>query len=79
MKGIRIVAPNARNSKENTVLNLHSSEIVKIAYHFSKQIQAIFIYTKPSCAVFVRNSLEMGSSETDKSESFLFDFLELNS
>jgi hypothetical protein len=66
-KGIRIIAPSVKNMKELTVLNIQHSEIIKFVMHFTKQLQIIFIYTKPSCAKYIVNSLQM-SQINDKCE-----------
>lgn len=58
-KGIRIIAPSVKNPKESCVINIQSSEIVRVITHFSKQLFIVFVYTKPSCGVYVRESLEM--------------------
>jgi hypothetical protein len=60
-RGIRIVAPALKN-KELTVLNIQHSEIVKVVVHFSKQLHIIFLYTKPSCARFIAEQLQMSQS-----------------
>lgn len=58
-KGIRIVAPSVKDKNDKIVLDLQHSEIVKMITHFSKQLQIIFIYTKPSCARYVVEQLSM--------------------
>lgn len=67
-KGIRIIAPNVKNPKEYKELNIMHSEIVKIVYHLSKQLQIIFLYTKPSCARYVGSVLQMTQDGNDKCE-----------
>lgn len=58
-KGIRIVAPSVTNNKDFIVLDIQNSEVVKLITHFSKQLQIIFIYTKPSCARYIVEQLSM--------------------
>lgn len=58
-KGIRIFAPNYKNSAEIYPLDIQNSEIVKIITHFSKQLQIVFIYTKPSCARYILTQLQL--------------------
>lgn len=66
-KGIKIVAPSLRSCKDVT-LNIQHSEIVKVVVHFSKQLHIIFLYTKPSCARYIVEQLQM-SPASDKCES----------
>lgn len=47
------------------VLNIQHSEIIKIVTHFSKQLHIIFLYTKPSCARYIVEQLQM-TLEGDK-------------
>jgi hypothetical protein len=58
-KGIRIIAPSVKNPKDIVALDIQHSEIVKLIVHFSKQLQIIFLYTKPSCAKFIVEELSM--------------------
>lgn len=58
-KGIRIIAPSVKNPKESCVINVQSSEIVRVITHFSKQLFIFFVYLKPSCGIYIRESLEM--------------------
>lgn len=58
-KGIRIAAPSVKNVKDTVILDLQHSEIVKLIVHFSKQLQIIFLYTKPSCARYIIEQLSM--------------------
>ena len=62
-KGIRIVAPSLKNPKDLIILNIQHEEIVKVVVHFSKQLHIVFLYTKPSCARYIVDQLQM--SETD--------------
>lgn len=67
-KGIRIVAPTAKEPKESIVLNIMHSEVVKVITHFSKQLHIIFLYAKPSCGRYIVDQLQLSSSEKDKGE-----------
>ena len=58
-KGIRIAAPSVKNVKDTVILDLQHTEIVKLIVHFSKQLQIIFLYTKPSCARYIIEQLSM--------------------
>lgn len=58
-KGLRIIAPSVQNAKENIILDIQHTEIVKLITHFSKQLQIIFVYTKPSCARYIVEQLSM--------------------
>jgi hypothetical protein len=53
------VAPSVTNSKDFIALDIQHTEIVKMIVHFSKQLQIIFLYTKPSCAKFIVDQLTM--------------------
>lgn len=52
-------------------LNIQQSEIVKMVVHFSKQLHIIFLYTKPSCARYVVDALEL-TEANDKCESIVY-------
>lgn len=88
-KGIRIVAPNTKNLSEKVVLNIQTSEIVKVIVNFEKNQGKISIFVLPSCGVFVRESLEMQSYQPSslamyfnpisKSEYYRKIFLEIDS
>lgn len=59
---MRIIAPNTKREDENVILDIQKSEIVKIAYHLSKPLSVLFIWTTKSCGSYVRESLEMSRS-----------------
>lgn len=40
-------------------------EIVKIIAHFSKSLNILFIYTLPTCGIYIRENLEMKSKSSD--------------
>lgn len=61
-KGIRIIAPNVKEKSENHILDIQSKEVVKMCSHFSKTLSIIFIYVLPSCAQFIRDSLDMSAT-----------------
>ncbi|XP_059614832.1 uncharacterized protein LOC132260612 [Phlebotomus argentipes] len=63
-RGVRIIAPSVKNPKENIILDVQIKEIVKIIAHFPKKLPILFIYTTPSCAQYIRNSLDMASNAT---------------
>lgn len=46
-------------------IDIQMSEIVKIITHFSKPLQLIFVYTKPSCATYIRSALEMAANDRE--------------
>lgn len=69
-KGVRITAPSAKTSNKLFELDIQLSEIIKIIVHFSKNLQLVFVYTKPSCAQYIRNCLEMEGDGKDKSKIF---------
>ena len=71
-KGIRIVAPSIGN-KENVVIHIQNSEIVKVVLHCSKQLHIIFLYTKPSCARFIAGELQMTQTTDNGELSKLFE------
>lgn len=58
-KGLRIVAPNVKRPEEYVSLDLQMYEIVKVVVHFSKALNIMFVYTLPSCAIYVRQHLQM--------------------
>jgi sentrin-specific protease 7 len=58
-KGIRIIAPSVKDKNDKVILDIQHSEIVKMITHFSKQLQIIFLYTKPSCARYIVEQLSM--------------------
>ncbi|GAB0091683.1 hypothetical protein DMENIID0001_065400 [Sergentomyia squamirostris] len=62
--GVRIIAPNVKNTKENMILDVQIREIVKIIAHFAKPLPILFIYTTPACAEYIRTCLDMASNAT---------------
>lgn len=58
-KGIQITAPSVKTSENSVVLNIRKRQIVKILYNINKAFSVLFMYTMPSCAAYVRESLEM--------------------
>ncbi|GAB0091221.1 hypothetical protein DMENIID0001_060350 [Sergentomyia squamirostris] len=62
--GVRIIAPNVKNTKENVILDLQIREILKIVAHFEKPLPILFIYTTPACAEYIRTCLDMASNAT---------------
>ncbi|XP_037905145.1 protein split ends isoform X3 [Hermetia illucens] len=64
-KGIKIIAPSCKNPVDAVVLNIQMREIVKIIAHFSKSLNILFIYTLPTCGIYIRENLEMKSKSSD--------------
>lgn len=58
-KGCRIVAPSVKRPEELSILNIQTSEIIKILYCFDKKLSIIYLFVMPSCAAYIRESLEM--------------------
>jgi hypothetical protein len=73
------MAPELK-SKELKTLNIQNSEIIKVVIHSSKQLHIIFLYTKPSCARYIAEQLQM--SQTNEKckivKLFLIDLCSIN-
>lgn len=67
-KGIRIIAPNVKNSEENVILDIQIQEVVKIVSNFNAALSIVFIYVQNSCGAYVRESLEMQNTIHDNCE-----------
>lgn len=65
-RGCRIVAPSVKRADELVVLNIQLSEIVKLLYCFDKRLTVIFMFVLPSCAAYVRESLEMSANNQEE-------------
>lgn len=61
-KGILIVAPSLKHSKDLKALHIMHSEVVKFVAHFSMPTRVIFLRVKPSCGRYIRDQLQMPSS-----------------
>lgn len=64
-KGIRIAAFSVSDITKKEVLFIDHSEIVKVLAHFGK-IPVIFVYTVPSCALYIRDKLNMVDANNGK-------------
>ena len=62
-KGIKIVASFEKNPKELIILDIQHSEIVRVVTDFTK---LVFLYTKPSCANYICERLQMTENSSDK-------------
>lgn len=70
-KGLRFVAPSAKQPQEKHELNIHKNEIVKIVGQFGKKTTLI-IYVLNTCGKYIRERLEMSSENDSKQETFSF-------
>lgn len=58
-KGIRMLVPSCKDLSENVTLDIQLNDIVKIIFHFSPNLNILFLYNFTKCGSYIRETLDM--------------------